>query len=537
MNTEAQHVEQMFKSAVAMHQQGQLEEAKLAYQKLLKLFPNQPATLHLLGVIAGQQNQHQRAVQMISQAIKLAPNQPSFYYNRGKALQELDRLDEALADYQRVIKLKPGAAEAYFNSAVLLDKRKHWNEAVAHYTKVITYKPDAADAYFNRANTLQKLDRLEEALHDHNCALNLKPDYAEAYSNRGNVLRELRRFDEALASYEQAIKLNPDCANIYLNKAVALLIMGDYQQAWHLFEWRWQENQSLRESMPAFTQPRWLGELPLAGKTILLHSEQGMGDSLQFCRYVPLVKAQGATVLLQVEHHLFELFRSLAGVDALFKLGETVPPFDYYCSLMSLPLACGTRTLADIPNSIPYLSAPADKVMTWREQLGTKTKPRVGLVWHGGFRPHQPEVWEFNKRRNLPFELVASLNDLDISFYSLQKGEPAESEALRLRPQHWSGDNLYIFTEHLHNFADTAALISQLDLVISVDTSVGHLAGALGKPVWLLILHDACWRWLWGRDDSPWYPQMRLFRQPRVGDWDSVIKDVHQALAVWLDEQ
>jgi hypothetical protein len=250
-----------------------------------------------------------------------------------------------------------------------------------------------------------------------------------------------------------------------------------------------------------------------------------LGDTIQFCRYATLVAQLGATVLLEVQSPLLELLSGLEGVCQVVAEGETVPPFDYHCPLMSLPLAFRT-TIGTIPAHIPYIIAEPSKAAYWQTKLGEHHKPRVGLVWSGGFRPNHPEIWEINERRNIPLELIARINLPEFDFYSLQKGDPAESELLLREQEVWPETNLFNFAHELNDFSDTAALIENMDLVISVDTSSAHLAAAMGKPVWILNRYDNCWRWLLDRDDSPWYPTVKLYRQQRLGDWVSVLEQV-----------
>jgi hypothetical protein len=306
-------------------------------------------------------------------------------------------------------------------------------------------------------------------------------------------------------------------------------LVGDFAMGWELYEWRWLlAKTALKQSL--IDRPLWLGVESLKGKTILLHCEQGLGDTIQFCRYAALVAQLGATVILEVQQLLLELLSGLEGVCHVVAEGEPLPPFDYHCPLMSLPLAFRT-TLGTIPADIPYIKADPSKTAYWQAKLGEHHKPRVGLVWSGGGRPNQPEVWAINERRNIPLELISRINSPEIDFYSLQKGEPAESELLRRKQEVWPEVNFFNFAQELNDFCDTAALIDNLDLVISVDTSTAHLAAAMGKPVWILNRYDNCWRWLLDRDDSPWYPTAELYRQQRMGDWESVLEQVKTDLS------
>jgi hypothetical protein len=283
------------------------------------------------------------------------------------------------------------------------------------------------------------------------------------------------------------------------------------------------------QSKRSFSEPLWLGEQSLVGKTILLHAEQGLGDTLQFCRYVPLVAKLGAKVILEVQRPLFKLLQNLEGVSQIVALGDMLPAFDYQCPLMSLPLAFKTE-IESIPNQVPYIHAPPIRVEYWKTKLPAHQKLKVGLVWNGGFRPNQPELWSLNARRNIPLAKIAQINVPGIDFYSLQKGEPAESELIQSGNQYWDSSNFYNFAGELNDFSDTAALIANLDLVISVDTSTAHLAAAMGKPVWLLNRFDTCWRWLIDREDSPWYPTIKIYQQEKMGDWDKVLQRVKKDL-------
>jgi len=274
----------------------------------------------------------------------------------------------------------------------------------------------------------------------------------------------------------------------------------------------------------------WLGKESLENKTILVVSEQGLGDTLQFCRYVPMLAKLGAKVIFEVQKPLLALLKGVEGVTSMTTTGiEPAEPYDCYCPLMSLPHAFQT-TLETIPSSVPYISTDPEKTEYWAKKLGNKNKMRIGLVWSGGFRPDQPEVWATNNRRNLPLEKLVAFKDIDAEFYSLQKGDPAESELVEVLKNGWEGPQIINHANELKDFTDTAALIENLDLIIAVDTSTAHLAAALGKPTWILNRFDTCWRWLQEREDSPWYKSVRLFRQKQQGDWDEVLRYIKQEL-------
>jgi tetratricopeptide (TPR) repeat protein len=547
---------------------GRLSDAQLIYERILEVQPEHFESLHSLGIIAGQTNHWERAAELIGKAIAINPTVAAAYSdqgvvlkalkrwdaalasfdlaigmqadhaeahnNRGNLLRELRQLEAALASYDRAIAIRADYAEAYYTRGVVLHDLNRLQSALDSYDKAVAIRPDYAKAYSNRGVVLEHLNRLEAALASYNRAIAIKADYAQAYSNRGNVQRELGHWQAALASCNQAIALEPNNAMAHQNRALALLVAGDFANGWRDFEWRWRnENSPIVKGIRPFPQPLWRGEEPLTGKTILLHSEQGLGDTIQFCRYARMVAELGARVILEVQSPLMNVLTGLRGVAQLVSRGDDLPDFDYHCPLMSLPLAFKT-TVSSIPAPIPYLSSDDQKVLYWSYKLGERRKFRVGVVWSGGFRPQQPELWPINGRRNIPLTEFAPLKHPDIEFYSLQKGQPAESELAELVSSNWDGPRLTDLTHLLHDFADTAALMENLDLIISVDTSTAHLAGALGKPVWILNRFDTCWRWLLDRSDSPWYPTVRLYRQEKAGDWDSVIQrvagDLHRLL-------
>jgi hypothetical protein len=329
---------------------------------------------------------------------------------------------------------------------------------------------------------------------------------------------------EAEAAARTALRLRPDMPDAQVNLAMVLLLTGHWAEAWPFYEARWQVG-DLAMQRRAFPQPLWTGAQPLAGRTILLHAEQGLGDTLQFCRYAPLVAAQGARVVLEVQPPLTRLLAGLEGVAQIVATGDPLPDFDLHCPLMSLPHAFAT-TPETIPAPVPYLAADPAQQKAWREVLADLPGPRVGLVWAGSARAWLPHATAIDRRRSMRLADMAPLAQVrGYSFVSLQLGPPAAQLA---EPP--AGLRIHDATTHLGDFADTAALVANLDLVIAVDTAVAHLAGALGRPVWLLNRFDTCWRWLLGRDDSPWYPGLRQFRRGAQEDWTSVMQRVAATL-------
>jgi len=577
-------VSEAFQQAQMLHRSGQLAQAAALYRDILQSSPNHFDALCMLAMLEYQCGRGGEALRLLDQALAVDPgsvnaicNRGSVllamkryeealasmdralalradlaeaHYNRGVILHELGRHREALASFERALALKPAYAEAWVNRGNALDTLARPQEALACYERATALRPDLAAAHFNLGNALCAAGRREDALESYARALALKSDYAVAWNNRANVLRELGRSEEALAHYERALTLKPDYADALLNRGIVLsalnrheeaeacytrvltllpghaeahycvslhrLLTGDFARGWEAYEWRWRVHDA--EALPPYAPPLWLGQENLAGKTILLHAEQGYGDTLQFCRYAAPVAALGARVILVVQPPLKSLLSRLAGPVQVLAAGETLPPSDYHCPLMSLPLAFHTD-LQSIPGRAPYLTADPARVAAWRARLGAAAAPRVGLAWSG--RPtHRNDA-----QRSIPLAAFAALLEAGMTFVSLQKELRKEDQAtLAAVP------GLTHFGEGLQDYDDTAALIDYLDLVIAVDTSVAHLAGALGKPVWILLPSNPDWRWLLEREDSPWYPTARLFRQTRMGDWGSVIRRVIETL-------
>jgi hypothetical protein len=390
------------------------------------------------------------------------------------------------------------------------------DEAAAWCRRAIILKPDQPDAYVSLGTAYKEQGRLSEAVSCFRTALDLDPDFAGAHNNLSNVLRDQGHLDEAIAYFRTAISLKPDFADAHNNLAMALLARGDMSAGWEEYEWRWKTPHLIRAGR-GFTQPQWCGEAA-AGHVLLIHAEQGFGDTLQFCRYAALASARGLRVVLEVQPPLVRLLRSLPGVERVMARGEALPEFDLHCPMLSLPRAVGT-TLETIPSAGSYLQADPLGVASWERRLAAMDRPglRVGLVWAGNPRRHSPAAAALDARRSIAPQRLAPLLDLPgLHWLSLQKDGPAAPEAFALTD----------FMAGMDDFADTAALVATLDLVISVDSAMAHLAAALGKPVWVLDRFDPCWRWLTGRRDSPWYPTLRLYRQPQPGDWDSVLAEV-----------
>jgi tetratricopeptide (TPR) repeat protein len=512
----AQSLAELLEAGQKHHQAGRLADAEACYRQVLAAQPDQADALHLLGVIAHQVRRHDIAVELIGQAIKRDEQHPVYYSNLGVVLKDQGKLDEAISAYQQAIRLKPDYAEAYSNLGDALWEQGKLDEAIAACRQAISFNPDMAEAHSNLGIALKGQGKLNEAVAACRQAIRIKPDFAKAHSNLGLALKDQGKLAEAIAACRQAIHFRPDFADAHWNESLLSLLTGDFERGWIKSEWRW-KSPSSNLSRRDFSQPLWLGREAVDGKTMLLHSEQGLGDTIQFCRYAPLVAAQGARVVLEVQKPLGQLMSDLVGVSHCVSKGEALPDFDLHCPLLSLPLAFGTR-LDTVPSTTPYLRAPSGG-RDWEARLGPKDRPRIGLVWSGN-----PQHRDDGKR-SIELNSLSPLFDIAATFVSLQKDVRARDEAALTER-----GNIIRLGQSLESFADTAAVISHLDLVISVDTSVAHLTGALGRPVWVLLPFVPDWRWLLDRDDSPWYPTARLFRQNDTRDWFSVVDRVRAAL-------
>jgi tetratricopeptide (TPR) repeat protein len=495
-------------------QQGAFEDAAALIRRFLDADPDFPDAHNNLGVALQGMERTSEAVRHFEKAIELAPQRPEHHYNLGRALQVLGRLTEARESFARAIALRPDYAEAH-NSLGLLLVPNDPEQALACFQRALEARPNYADAHSNMGNVFHELGRDEAAMASYLQALAVKPDHAEAHNNLGMALRGLNRDEEAVACFEMAQAIKPDYLDAQLNEGLSRLALGDYATGWKKYAWR-RLTPSFSQKNPP--QPLWLGNWDIAGKTILLHGEQGLGDTIQFARYVPHVARRGARVILAVQEPLAPLLGEVAGVSVLRAKGEAIPPFDCYCPLPSLPLAFAT-TLETIPADVPYVRAPADRLAKWRPVMEDLGRPRIGLMWTGSQHARLGN-------RSIPLRLLLPLLDLpDLHWVALQKEVPEGDLPLLA-----SARIATFLGDRQSDLADAAAMIDMLDLVITIDTSIAHLAGAMGKPVWVLLPFAADWRWLRQRDDSPWYPTARLFRQGALGDWAGVVTQVENAL-------
>jgi tetratricopeptide (TPR) repeat protein len=493
------------------------DEALASFDRALTYQPRHAAALKERGHLLRVCKRPEEALASLDQGLAFAADDAEGHAGRALVLRDLKRFDEAFVACDRALALKPDYVEAIVARGNVFHDMRSFSSAIEEYDRALAIRPDFAQAYGNRANALVELNRPAEALADYDRAIAIKP-YASALANRGLALNYLDRRDEALDSFDRAIALDPDLAEAYWNKALLCLSLGDFEQGWPAYEWRWR---GATELIPrGFTQPQWHGE-NLNGKTILLHAEQGYGDSIQFARYLPMVAQKGGKILLELPDSLRPLIGDVDGLAGMYRVGDALPPFDLHCPLLSLPFAFGT-TVATIPAPVPYLRTPRARIETWQARMAHIARPRVGLVWSG-----KPTHKNDHNRSIELSRLEPWLSIVDVQFVSLQREyREADMPALNRLP-------ILRFEDALTDFADTAALMSELDLVIAVDTAVAHLAGALARPLWLLLSHIQDWRWLRGRTDSPWYPTARLFRQPQSGEWDGVITCVAEELAAF----
>lgn len=440
-------------------------------------------------------------------------------YDQGIAFQDKGQLDEAIKCYQKAIELNPNLTGAFYNLGVAFQKKGDIDRAILYYEIAIGLNPDMLEAHHNLGIVFKDKGRFDDAIMCFQRVIQLKPDHAGAYYNFGNTLVAKGQFNEALQSYQKAIEIDPDFADAHWSIALLNLRYGNFEKGWKGYEWRWKLKDIMVER--DFSQPLWDGsDVNINGKTILLHAEQGLGDTIQFIRYAPLVAGKDANVIIECQKELVSLLHSVDGVQQIIARDGPLPEFDFHCPLLSLPFVFKT-TLFTIPDKVPYIQADSNLMEHWRNKLSNDdTQVKIGLVWAG-----DPRL-KYGQDRSCPLEKFAPLAQFDnITFYSLQKGGP--SRQVFTPPK---GMRIIDYSIEMNDFSETAALIENLDLTISVDTAVAHLAGALGKPIWTLLPFVPDWRWMLNREDSPWYPTMKLFRQPSRGDWESVIDRIKDAL-------
>jgi Tfp pilus assembly protein PilF len=509
----------MFQLGLDRHKAGDLRSAAAVYEEVLRLDPQNAEALHLLGLVAHQSGQPEPAIGYISRAIALSPNAAHMYGNRGLALVAAGQFEAAVADYDKAIGLQPGLVQLHHNRAAALQGLGEVQAALADYDKALELTPDAADIHSDRGSLLKALGRQDEALAAYDHALSLDPQNVAALYNRGGALRDLGRVEEAVENYSQAIDLSPELAVAHHNRALCRLQLGDYLGGFEEYEWR--------KRFPTFEDPRyglerpWLGE-PLQGKSLYVFPELYQGDLIQFARFVLAAERAGARVQMAAPRAMHALLQTLSPSIALLDQDQVAEAYDYQAALLSLPHSFKT-SLETLPSE-PYLHADPVRVARWREAIGPKGF-KVGVIWQGGAAPDAPPL-----QRSFPLAELRGLAAVpDLRLISLQKVNGLEQ--LQSLPGDMKVENLGGgFDPGPDAFVDTAAAMTCCDLVITPDTSVAHLAGALGVTTWLALPAVADWRWMSGRSDSPWYPRLRIFRQTVPGDWTGVFGEMVEAL-------
>jgi len=502
----------------ALSAKGQTDEAVAAFQSVIRLKPDLAESYNNLGAALKDAGRVDEAAAALRQAIRLKPDLADAHNNLGNALREKGQVDEAIAAHQQAIRLKPDYPEAHNNLGNALGAKGQLDEAIAAYRQAIRLKPDYAGAHSNLGNALGDIGQLEEAIASQRQAVRLKPDFAEGHYNLGNALKEMGQVDEAIISYRQALALNPNSPEAHLGLALSLLARGDLGRGLGEYEWRW-KSKDFPSPRRNFAEPQWDGS-PLEGRTFLLHAEQGFGDAIHFIRYLPMVEQMGGRIVIECPTELQRLFQTIAGRCEIVIRGQPLPPFDLHCPILSLPFALKS-TLESIPAEVPYLFPDPELLESWRKRLGDSAAGlKVALAWAGN------PIVKGDQTRSMSLDRLAALSEArGATFYSLQKGAAA-----RQADQPPAGMPLVNLAPELHDFADTAAAMCLMDLVITTDTSVAHLAGALGRPVWVMLRFMPDWRWFLDREDSPWYPTMRLFRQTTPGDWSGVVQRIAMQL-------
>ncbi|WP_353432445.1 tetratricopeptide repeat protein [Polynucleobacter sp. MWH-UH23A] len=523
---DANSSEAWLNQGVSLYNIKQFNAALDSFDKALTINPKYVNALINKGVTLNDMGRFSDGCDVLTMALKLSPNSLDAHYNLGLTLHGLKLHQDALDSFNKAIALKPDYAEAWLNKGVALNNLRRYQDALDSFNKAIALKPDYAEAWSNLGATyFESVKDFDLAMNAYRKALAFKPNYPEAHYNIAAAHHELRQFNLAQDSYNLALNLKPDYPDAQWNKSLIYLTLGDYETGWPLYESRWNTSNSPLPNTYSEI-PRLKPGVNIEGKKILIWSEQGLGDSIQFSRYIKLLKSQGANITFLAAPQLISLFHSSFDIEISSEIPRPLSQFDYQSPLMSLPYFFGS-TLSSIPNQVPYLLVDQNKRSYWNDKLKGFDLLKVGLVWSGGFRPNQPEVWQINERRNISLETISSLRFAsNVEFFSLQKGDPAETELREQKNKLWPQDNLRIFTDELKDFSDTAALIANLDLIISVDTSTAHLSAALGKPTWLLNRFDSCWRWLNDRVESPWYPSIKLYNQKQSGNWGPVMQKV-----------
>jgi tetratricopeptide (TPR) repeat protein len=507
--------------AVVLRYLGRHDEAAAGFQRALELNPQSAEAHNNLGYTWHLLARFDEALLSYARALQLKPGYHDALNNCGMTLHTMGRDEEAISCYQRALALDARSVEALMNLGVSFYELRQFGPALQNLQRALEIEPDYLDVQINLGNVLMESNRGEEALASYRKVIEARPGDQGALMNMANALRDLQRHSEAMRYYEQALAIDATNADVHWNQSLCLLAMGNFERGWEEYEWR-RKVKRLYDVDRRFDAPLWLGREPLQGKTILLHAEQGLGDTIQFCRYASELAAMGARVVLEVQPPLMGVLAGLRGVDQLLARGSDAGPCDYHRPLLSLPFALRTR-LDTVPAAVPYLHADSQRVAKWRQEIHDRQEPQdtaslqVGIAWSGNI------AYSANHRRSISLETLLAAMPRGANCWSLQKEVSEEDRALIQRT-----GRVRCFAQN--DFVHTAAQIESMDVVISVDTSIAHLAAALGKPTWILLSSTPDWRWMSGRTSSPWYPNVTLFRQSSPGDWSSALGQVADAM-------
>lgn len=511
-------IQSMLSEAIHFHKDNKIDEAKAIYNKILNIQKNHPDALHLLGVIELQNNNHLLAINLFNEAILQNPLNSGFYNNLGTAFKKNKDLKLALFNYNKAIEIKSDYAEAYNNRGLIFLELKNYDSAIKDFSQSVKFKPDYAEAYNNRGLLFARLQNYEFAIKDFNKAITIKPDYAEAYCNIGVMYKNVGDIVSAIKFYNKSIKIDPNFSEAFFNKSIALLLNGNFEEGLALYESR-KKIQKVHNKYP--DNLLWDGKKSLKNRVLLIYSEQGLGDTIQFCRYIKLLADFGANIIFEIPNNLYGLLKDLEGVNKfLIKEKKNDEKYDFHCPLLSLPYLLKTN-LKNIPKKIPYLFAENNRIIKWKNYLGDKDF-KIGICWQG-------KSGAVDIGRSFPVSLFEIINKIkNIRLISLQKGEGVEQ--LKNLSSNIKIETINDFDSGKDSFLDTAAIMKCLDLVITSDTSVAHLAGALGVKTFLLLQYIPDWRWFLLKKDSPWYPNHIIFRQKKSGDWQTVFNEISEKL-------
>ncbi len=526
MKLNDQSIEEIFE----LIKDGMFDDALLKCQLITGQGINHPAIFLALGIIFQEKEDYDNAILNLLKALNLDPSNEFIFNEIGVAFLKKNDIGKSNLFFDKALKINPSFVDAISNKGIALFKLEDFQGALNLFNEAISLDVNYYEAYIGRGNVYNELGLSEQALNDYDFSLKLNPDYPLGHFNKGNFYKDTKDYANALKSYDRALVINSNFNEAIWNKANVLLKTGDFTQGFKLYESRW-KTKFLKDSYRKYNKPIWTGNEDITNKKIFIYCEQGFGDMIQFSRYITLLSDMGATVLLEAPECLVALFSTLKGnLSFLESQNLATSHFDFYCPMMSLPLAFKTK-VETIPKFNYYLSANEQKKELWHEILKPLKGLKVGLVWSGGVKSFTEETSKVTRNKSIPLDSLSILKNEKINFISLQKGEQAERELKNLSAGNWAGPIIYEYSSKLKDFSDTAALIANLDLVISVCTSVAHLSGAIGKKTWIMIPHHPCWRWFDDESEaSPWYPSVKLFRQKEKHTWHDVLERVAEEL-------